>query len=161
MTIGRCSHLLLHCRDGTRRGSAEHTSFTYLGFTFRARGMRTRHGKVFTGFGPAISKDALKKISAEVRSWRLHRHINYTLGQLARWINPIVRGWMQYYGAFYRSGLYPVLKRINGYLVRWLRKKYKRLRIFAKAHVAWGRLTSQYPATFAQWRWVTAHWRYG
>jgi RNA-directed DNA polymerase len=90
-----------------------------------------------------------------------HRHINYTLGQLARWINPIVRGWMQYYGAFYRSGLYPVLKRINGYLVRWLRKKYKRLRVFAKAHAAWGRLTSQYPATFAQWRWTSAHWRYG
>ena len=62
-------------------------------------------------------------------------------------------------GAFYRSALYPVLKRINGYLMRWLRKKYKRLKTFTKAHAAWGRLVSQYPATFAQWRWVTAHWR--
>ena len=52
---------------------------------------------------------------------------------------------MQYYGAFYRSALYPVLKRINGYLVRWLRKKYKRLKTFKKAHAAWGRVTSQYP----------------
>jgi hypothetical protein len=51
---------------------------------------------VFTGFGPAVSKDALKKISAEVRSWRLHQHTGYTIGELARWINPIVRGWMQY-----------------------------------------------------------------
>jgi RNA-directed DNA polymerase len=150
---------VVYCQDGERRGSAEHVSFTYLGFTFRARGMRTRHGKVFTGFGPAISKDALKKISAEVRSWRLHQHTGYTIGELARWINPIVRGWMQYYGAFYRSELYPLLQRINGYLVRWLRKKYKRLRTFAKAHAAWGRLTAQYPATFAHWRWATGHWR--
>ena len=70
--------------------------------------MRTRHGRVFTGFGPAISKDALNKISAEVRSWRLHQHSDWTFGQLARRINPIVRGWMQYYGAFYRSALYRV-----------------------------------------------------
>ena len=150
---------VVYCQDEIRRGSAEHVSFTYLGFTFRARGMRTRQGKVFTGFGPAISKDALKRISAEVRSWRLHQHTGYTIGELARWINPVVRGWMQYYGAFYRSELYPLLQRINGYLVRWLRKKYKRLRTFAKAHAAWGRLTSQYPATFAHWRWVTGHWR--
>jgi RNA-directed DNA polymerase len=152
---------LVYCKDGIRRGSHEHTSFDFLGFTFRARGMRTRHGRVFTGFGPAISKAALNKISAEVRSWRLHRHSDYTIGQLARWINPIVRGWMQYYGAFYRSALYPLLKRINGYLVRWLRKKYKRLRTFKKAHEAWGRLVTQYPRGFAQFRWVTAHWREG
>ena len=109
---------LVYCKDEDRRGSHEHTSFDFLGFTFRARGMRTRQGRVFTGFGPAISKDALNKISAEVRSWRLHQHSEWTFGQLARWINPIVRGWMQYYGAFYRSALYPLLQRINGYLVR-------------------------------------------
>ena len=152
---------IVYCQDGERRGSAEHVSFTYLGFTFRARGMRTRHGRVFTGFCPAISKDALNKISAEVRSWRLHQHSDWSFGQLARWINPIVRGWMQYYGAFYRSALYPVLKRINGYLVRWIRKKYKRLRTFKKAHEAWGRVTAQHPLWFAHWKWVTGHWREG
>jgi group II intron reverse transcriptase/maturase len=63
---------IVYCKDGKRRGSHEHTSFTFLGFTFRARAMRSRHGNVFTGFGPAISKDALKKISAEYgsRTWR-------------------------------------------------------------------------------------------
>ena len=60
---------------------------------------------MFTGFGPAVSKDALKKISAEVRSWRLHVHTDLVLRASSReWINPVVRGWMQYYGAFYRSG---------------------------------------------------------
>ena len=62
-------------------------------------------------------------------------------------------------GAFYRSELYPVLKRINGYLMRWLRKKYKRLRTFTKAHAAWERATTQHPGYFAHWKWVSAHWR--
>ena len=56
-----------------------------------------------------------------------------TFVDLAREINPIVRGWMQYYGAFYRSALYPLLRRINAYLVRWIRKKYKRLQAKKKA----------------------------
>ena len=92
-------------------------------------------------------------------TWRLHQHTGWTFGELARWINPIVRGWMQYYGAFYRSELYPVLKRINGYLMRWLRKKYKRLRTFTKAHAAWERATTRHPGYFAHWKWVSAHWR--
>jgi RNA-directed DNA polymerase len=79
-------------------------------------------------FTPAISAAALKRISREVRAWRLHRSTGHTLGDLAEAINPIVRGWMQYYGAFRRSRLYPLLRRINTYLMRWARGKYKRLR---------------------------------
>jgi hypothetical protein len=64
-------------------------------------------------FAPAISRDALDKISGEVRRWRLHRKTGQTFVELARWINPIVRGWMQYYGAFHRSALRGLLARIN------------------------------------------------
>jgi RNA-directed DNA polymerase len=53
------------------------------------------------------------------------------------------------------------IQRINGYLVRWMRKKYKRLRTFKKAHEAWGRVTAQYPLWFAHWKWTTGHWREG
>lgn len=55
---------IVYCRDGARRGSYEHVSFDFLGFTFRARGARDRHGRIFTSFLPAISKNALKKIGA-------------------------------------------------------------------------------------------------
>jgi group II intron reverse transcriptase/maturase len=119
---------IVYCQDGKRRGQYEHTPFVFLGFEFRARRARNRNGKSFSGFLPAISKQAMTKLSAEVRSWRLHRCTGSTDTELARRINPKVRGWMQYYGAFYRSALYPLLTRINAYLVRWLRKKYKRLR---------------------------------
>ena len=152
---------IVYCKDGKRRGSYEHTAFTYLGFTFRARAARARNGKKFTSFLPAISTEALNKISGEVRRWRLHRKVPLTIGEIARWINPIVRGWTQYYGAFYRSALCPLLARINSYLLRWVRKKYKRLRSYKKAMVAWRRVTSQYPRLFAHWAWVRTPWQTG
>jgi len=149
---------IVYCKDGRRPGSHEHTSFDFLGFTFRARGVRSKNGNVFTGFGPAVSKTARKRMSQQVRSWRLHHYTTFSEQDLARWINPIVSGWMNYYGRYYRTELYPLLRRINAYLMRWLRKKYKRLRTFKKAHAAWKRTTSQYPRFFAHWRWVHAFW---
>ena len=149
---------VVYCKDGRRRGCYERTEFTFLGFTFRARGARSRAGVNFTGFGPAISKHALSKVSAQVRRWRLHVHTGHTLAELARTVNPIVRGWMQYYGAFNRTALYPLLRRINAYLVRWLRRKYRRQRPFKKAKACWLRITRQQPRLFAHWAWVAAFW---
>ena len=146
---------IVYCQDGKRRGSYEHTSFTFLGFTFRARSARRKDGSKFSSFLPAISKNALKKISGAVRSWRLHRRTTLTFAELARAINPVVAGWMRYYGAFYRSALYPLLARINAYLLRWLRKKHKRLRGRRKAQDAWNRAVKQRPRFFAHWAWVT------
>ncbi len=96
---------IVYCKDGRRRLDYEHTAFSFLGFTFRARGARGKNGRNFTGFLPAVSKDALNKMSREVRRWRLHLLTGHELADLARKINPIVRGWMQYYGAYYRTVL--------------------------------------------------------
>src|SRR5205823_3459450 len=60
---------IVYCKDGKRRGSHEHTAFTFLGFTFRARGVRMKTGEMFLSFNPAVSKEALKMMSARVRSW--------------------------------------------------------------------------------------------
>jgi RNA-directed DNA polymerase len=148
---------IVYCKDGRRRLEYEHTDFTFLGFTFRARGARGNGGN-FTGFLPAISKDALNRLSRQLREWRLHVHTGHTLSELARQINPIVRGWMQYYGAFTRSALYPLLQRINAYLVRWLRRKYRRQRPFKKAKACWQRIIRQQPRLFAHWAWMPAFW---
>jgi RNA-directed DNA polymerase len=145
---------IVYCKDGKRRGSYEHTSFTFLGFTFQQRRMRDKNGKQFSSMSPAISKEALKRLGAEVRSWRLHLRTGHTFAELARAINPIVRGWMQYYGAFYRSAMYQLLSRINAYLVRWIRKKYKRLQGRKKAMQCWRGITERYPRMFAHWAWT-------
>ena len=145
---------IVYCKDANRRGSAEHTSFTFLGFTFRSRRAQRADGVQFTSFLPAISKDALKKISAEVRSWRLHRWISSDGPEIAELINPKVRGWMGYYGAFYPSALYPVLRRINTYLMRWVMNKYKKLRTWKKATRSMARAAATRPQYFAHWAWV-------
>ena len=137
-----------------RRGAYEHTSFTFLGYTFQPRRSVGRNGEWFVGFSPAVSAAALAKMSAEVRRWRLHLKTGHDLAGLAAWINPIVAGWMNYYGRFYRSRLYPLLQRINTYLMRWAGKKYKRLRGFRRFHAWWLGIVRHDPALFAHWRWV-------
>lgn len=147
---------IVYWKDGSRKLDHKHTSFTFLGYTFRARGARSKHGVNFTSFLPAMGDDARKRVSKEIRRWRLHMHTNVTLDEVARWVNPFVRGWMQYYGRFYRSAMHPLLLRINAYLVRWLRRKYRRVRTFKKALACWRRIVEQRPRLFAHWAWVTA-----
>ena len=145
---------IVYCQDARRRGSHEHTSFTFLGYGFRSRRVRTRSGRITTGFVPAISKDAMNKISSIVRSWRLHKRTGLSEADLARRINPVVRGWMTYYGRFTPAALMPLLKRINGYLVRWARRKYRRLAPFKRAYRWWNNLVARNRHLFAHWQWT-------
>ena len=145
---------IVYCKDSNRRGDFEHTSFTFLGFTFRPRWARRKDGIQFTSFLPAISKEALKKIGERVRSWRLHRFTGSTVADIARMINPVVRGWMAYYGAFCRTALYPVLHRINTYLLRWIMNKYKKLRTWKKAIQSMRQAAASQPRYFAHWAWA-------
>jgi RNA-directed DNA polymerase len=143
---------IVYCRDNNRRSRFPVTEFTFLGFTFRPRGAKDRHGVMFTSFQPAISKQALKRLSKTVRSWRLHRRTTWESTDLAQMINPVIRGWVNYYGRYYRSALYPLLDRINTYLLRWIQKKYRAgmkpaLRRLAEVHTL-------RPKYFAHWTWT-------
>jgi RNA-directed DNA polymerase len=147
---------LVYCKDRKRRLDHEHTSFTFLGYTFRARKAPTRDGKsMFTAFLPAVSKDALKKMGGEVRRWRINLRTTSDIAELAEWMNPVIRGWMTYYGKFYRTELNGLLRRVNTYLVRWARRKFRRLRAFKKAKRWWHGLLRRQPALFAHWVWMT------
>ncbi len=109
---------------------------------------------MFTSFMPAASREALTAMALRVRRWRLHMWVRRDLDELAAEINPIVAGWMNYYGRFYRSQLYPLLQRINTYLMRWAGKKYKRLRSYKRFKAWWFGILDRDPALFAHWRWV-------
>ena len=146
---------VVYCKDGKRRGQHEHASFTFLGYTFRAREARSKHGGgSFTSFLPAISAEALKATGDRIRSMRIHRHNTLSLNDLAAWLNPIVAGWMHYYGRFYRTALHPLLRRVNTYLRRWAGKKYRRLRTHKQFKWWWTGLLQREPGLFAQWQWV-------
>ncbi|GAA1995568.1 hypothetical protein GCM10009754_88290 [Amycolatopsis minnesotensis] len=147
---------IVYCKDRKRRFDFECTSFTFLGFTFRARTAPTRDGKsMFAGFLPAISKDALKAKSHTVRRWRLHLCTTNDLAELAAWMNPVIRGWMQYYGKFYRSEMNGLLRRINTYLMRWGRRKFARLKTFKRFKAWWHGLLHRMPALFDHWEWMS------
>jgi RNA-directed DNA polymerase len=148
---------IVYCKDGRRRAEHEPTSFTFLGYAFRARGARSKSGRNFTGFLPAISPEALKAKSARLRELRIHRRTDLSLDGLARWLNPIVSGWINYYGRFYRTALDPLLKRVNAYLRRWAGRKYKRLRTHERFSRWWTGLLVREPGMFAHWSVVRSY----
>jgi RNA-directed DNA polymerase len=146
---------IVYCKDSRRPGAYGTVSFTFLGYTFRPRkSWNIRQKKAFTGFLPAMSRDALTAKGREVRRWRLHHRTGHFLAGLAEAINPIVRGWMNYWGRFGRSQMNSLLRRINTYLMRWARAKYKRLRAFKNAKTWWNRVTQREPGLFVHWRWM-------
>jgi RNA-directed DNA polymerase len=147
---------IVYCKDSNRRGEHEHISFTFLGFAFRPReAINSRNGGHFTSFLPAISPEALKAKGARLRELRIHRRSNLTLDDLARWLNPIVAGWMNYYGRYYRTAMDPLLRRVNTYLMRWAGKKYRRrLRARRRFMRWWTGLLERQPDLFAHWKWV-------
>jgi RNA-directed DNA polymerase len=147
---------IVYCKDQRRRGLDEHTSFTFLGHTFRPRGAKRKDGTLFVSFTPAVSPSAMAKMSQEVRRWRVHLHTGLSLNELAEWINPIVASWMDYYGRYHRSELYPLLQRINTYLMRWAGRKYKRLRSYRRFKTWWSGIIDREPGLFKHWRWVRA-----
>jgi RNA-directed DNA polymerase len=149
---------IVYCKDSNRRRKdCAETSFTFLGYTFRARQAPARQGggAMFTAFLPGASKDALKSMSEELHSWRIHLRSGTELKDIAAWVNPVIRGWMTYYGRFYRTVLNPLLERINSYLVRWAKRKYKRLRSYKKVRRWWKDLTARQPHLLAHWKWNT------
>jgi RNA-directed DNA polymerase len=144
---------IVYCQDADRRGDYEVTSFTFLGYTFRPRLAENRWGKHFVSFLPAVSKDAVKAMGREIRSWHIARRSDKSLGDLARMFNSIVQGWINYYGRFYKSMLYPLLRRINDHLVRWAMRKYKRLRRRERrAGELLAEASRRSPQLFAHWR---------
>ena len=142
---------VVFCQDANRPGEAGHTSFDFLGYTFRGRLAKGRRG-YFVSFAPAISVKAAKAVGQKVRAWHLNRRSGTDLSGLAEEIDPQVRGWIGYYGAFYRSELYSLARHIDEHLVRWAMQKFKRLRGKAAKARAWLDAVRQHqPRLFAHW----------
>jgi RNA-directed DNA polymerase len=142
---------IVYCKDSNRRGRYPVTAFTFLGYDFRPRRATGKTGTLFTGYLPAVSKAAKKKIGNQIRTWRLGRRSGFTLQQLARLINPVVTGWVNFYGRFYRSELTNLLDRLNRHLLRWACHKHKGLgRRKARRRLA--EVARAYPGLFAHWK---------
>lgn len=144
---------IVYCKDDDRHKDYLCTSFDFLGYTFRARRSKNKRGKHFINFSPAISNKAAKAIRKTSRSWRWPKRSDKDLEDLARMFNPIIQGWINYYGRYYKSALYPTLKCLNRRLVTWATRKYKRLRGHRRRAGHWlDRIARNQPDLFAHWR---------
>ena len=143
---------IVYCKDSNRKANYKHMEFTFLGYTFRARPARSPNGRRFKSFQPEVSKKALKKMVREVRKMKIHRWTNASIEDIARTLNPKIRGWINYYGKFRKARLKYFLHNLNVRLLKWVRNKYKRFRHRIKAAKRW--LKNVYktnPRLFAHW----------
>ncbi|WP_353277665.1 group II intron reverse transcriptase/maturase [Wolbachia endosymbiont (group B) of Villa cingulata] len=143
---------IVYSKDDDRKEQFPKQSFDFLGYTFRPRVAKNKMRNYFISFLPAISNKAKKKIKKTIKSWRIHRITWTTLEEISKKIDPIVRGWFQYYGRFYKSEMYPSLRNIERYLIRWVRTKYKKLRDHGRlAKQFLGKVRKRSPSIFYHW----------
>ena len=144
---------IVYCKDDDRRGNSKNESFDFLGYSFRARRSKNRFGKFFVNFSPGVSNAAAKAIREEIRRWQLRCRIDKWIDDLARMFNPVIRGWITYYGRYYKSALYPTFRYLDQCLANWAMAKYKRLRRHRqRAGRQWvSKTASRDPRLFAHW----------
>ena len=120
---------VVYCKDGKRKGKYPNVKFDFLGYCFRPRRVRnSRANSLFCGFNPAVSPSAMKAMRQAIRDLNLRRHTQLSLQDIARQLNPLLRGWIGYYGRYAPSALYPLLRYVNQTLVAWARRKFKRFK---------------------------------
>jgi len=117
---------IVYCKDSNRVEAKENVDFTFLGYTFKPRKAKGQKNKEFTSFLPAISRKAKVKVTEEIRDWRLLWMTQKSVEQIAEDINPVIRGWLNYYGRYGKKELAIVLGKINFHLMLWVQRKYKK-----------------------------------
>jgi len=148
---------IVYCKDANRQGTYLEQSFDFLGHTFRPRGAMSRSGKMFLSFIPAVSAKATKAMQSALRQWKFSHRGDLDLEDLVLWLQPIVRGWVNYYGRFNPSSLHRALRMVDELLVRWARRKYKGFKKHPMCAWEWlKRLKSRQPTLLAHWKLAAA-----
>jgi RNA-directed DNA polymerase len=144
---------IVYCKDDDRTAAFPIIRFEFLGYEFRPRGSIGKGGKTFCNFLPAVSRRAMTKMKGTVRAWRLKWCCEKSLKALSNMFNPIARGWIQYYGKYYKSALFPLAEQINRHLVKWVENKYKNFRRKQRrAMYALGKMARKKTNLFAHWK---------
>lgn len=146
---------IVYCKDSRRKYDYNHTEFDFLGYTFKPRIARSKDGRYFLGFSPAISKKAEESIKDTIRSWKLHKYVQADLQEISKEYNPSLRGWMNYYGYFRPSAMYGIFRMFQVILVKWAKNKFKKLKS------SWLKSAEYLKRIASKSRNLFAHWTYG
>ena len=144
---------IVYCKDDDRRGDYPNISFDFLSYTFRPRRAKNRYGKFFVSFLPGVSNKAGKAMRQKAKKWKMHLRSDKSLEDLSRMFSPVIRGWINYYGKFYKSALYATLRQLNRILVRWAMRKFKKLKGHRRRAEYWlGNVAGRQPQLFPHWQ---------
>jgi RNA-directed DNA polymerase len=145
---------IVYCKDGKRKGNYPNKEFTFLGYTFRCRECKnSRTNELFESFTPAVGKAALKSMRAITRRSGVRWRTELSMYEIAKWFNPILQGWLNYYGRYSRSAMYPIARHFNLTLIAWAMKKYRHFRNKkTRAAIFVEKLARKQPDLFAHWR---------
>lgn len=143
---------IVYCKDGKRRKDYSNKAFNFLGYEFRERLCKIKDGNLFVGFTPGVSKQALKSMRETTRNSGLRNRTDLSLDEIAKWFNPILQGWLNYYGKYNKSALSPVWMHFNETLMAWAMRKYRSITSRTKASLFLGRIAKKEPSLFAHWR---------
>ena len=147
---------IVYCKDGKRKGRYSNVTFDFLGYQFRPRMVqKSQDGSLFCSFAPAVSPSALKSMRSTVRDLNIAQWTHLSLADIAEKLNPLLRGWIGYYGRYASWQLEPMLRHVNLTLRRWVMRKFKR---FAARKVAAARFLERLVKTRAK---LFVHWRLG
>ena len=144
---------IVYCKEDDRRRRYGNEKFDFLGYGFQPRRSKNRFGKYFINFSPAISDEAGQAIRGEIHSWKLPLRSDKAIEDLSRMFHPKIRGWLQYYGRYYRSALYPYMRQLDRSLAQWAHRKYKKLRGHLRRAQHWiARISRRDPKLLAHWQ---------
>jgi RNA-directed DNA polymerase len=145
---------IVYCRDGKRKGGYPNVAFDFLGYQFRPRMVRSsRNNELFCSFTPAVSPSALKAMRSTVRDLDIRQRTQRSLDDIARMLNPLLRGWIGFYGRYNRAALETMLRHVNLTLVAWAMRKFKRFQgRKVRAARFLEKLVRTQPAMFEHWR---------
>ena len=149
---------IVYCKDSNRPESSQNEKFDFLGYTFRPRSSRNRHGQLFVNFSPAMSDKGKQKARDKIKGWIKEIKPTKTLKEFVKLINPVTTGWINYYGKFHPSELYSTMNYVDTILMKWAKKKYEKLkRGWQKANIWMSRIKNKQLHLFKHWQWMQRH----
>ena len=145
---------IVYCKDYRRTGKYPTVKFDFLGYSFQPRMAKSKKSKgLFLGFDCAISISSRKRIADKLGELKVEKLSFKSIVGIAQYLNPMIRGWINYYGKFRRSELHKIFRLLTNRLLRWARKRYKRYKTsLPKAYKWYKRIRKQFPYLFYHWQ---------
>jgi len=145
---------LVYCKDYRRQEQHESVKFDFLGYSFQPRTAKSkRDGSLYLGFDCAISIRSKKRIAATMKTLDIEHLTHKSIVGVAQFLEPYIRGWVNYYGKFRLWEMNPLFQLLRRRLVMWARKRYKRYKTSVNRAYRWlERVKDQFPTLFYQWR---------